>query len=210
MLCWFLPYINMNWPQAYTCPFPSEPPSHPHPTPLSGLRVLVWAPCIIPQIPTGCEFYMCSSLHWSHILLPPLCPQVCSICVSVAALQIDSSGPSFQIPLNQCLVTQSHLTLCNTMHCSPPGPLVHGDSPGQNTGVVCHALLQGVFPTEGLNPGLLHCRQILYQLSYQGSLIYVLIYCICLFLSHLLHSIIGSRFIHLIRTDPKAFLFMAE
>ena len=36
------------------------------------------------------------------------------------------------------------------------------DSPGKNTGVGCHFLLQGIFPTQGLNPGLLHCRQILY------------------------------------------------
>ena len=41
------------------------------------------------------------------------------------------------------------------------------NSPGRNTGVGCHALLQGIFLTQGLNPGLLHCRQILYQLSYQ-------------------------------------------
>ena len=44
------------------------------------------------------------------------------------------------------------------------------DSPGKNTGVGHHALLQGIFPTQGSNPGLLHCRQILYQLSHQGSL----------------------------------------
>ena len=52
------------------------------------------------------------------------------------------------------------------------------DSPGKNTGVGCHALLQGTFPTQGLNPGLPHCRQILYQLSYQGSLnqLYMSIY----------------------------------
>ena len=42
-------------------------------------------------------------------------------------------------------------------------------SPGQNTGVGSLSLLQGIFPTQGLNPGLPHCRQILYQLSYQGS-----------------------------------------
>ena len=46
---------------------------------------------------------------------------------------------------------------------------VHGDSPGKNTGVGCHTLLQGIFPIQGLNPGLPHCRQILYQLSYQRS-----------------------------------------
>ena len=33
----------------------------------------------------------------------------------------------------------------------------------------CHSLLQGVFPTQGLNPGLLYCRWILYQLSHKGS-----------------------------------------
>ena len=43
------------------------------------------------------------------------------------------------------------------------------NSPGQNTGVGSLSLLQGIFPTQGLNPGLLHCRQILYQLSHKGS-----------------------------------------
>ena len=43
------------------------------------------------------------------------------------------------------------------------------DSPDKNTGEGCYALLQGIFPTQGLNPGLLHYRQILYQLSHQGS-----------------------------------------
>ena len=41
--------------------------------------------------------------------------------------------------------------------------------PGKNTGVGCHFLLQGIFPTQELNLGLLHCRQILYCLSYKGS-----------------------------------------
>ena len=68
-----------------------------------------------------------------------------------------------------CLVTQSGLTLCDPMDCSPPGSSVYGDSPGKNTGVGCHFLLQGIVPTQESNPGLLHCRQILYQLSYQGS-----------------------------------------
>ena len=55
------------------------------------------------------------------------------------------------------------------MDCTPPGSSVHGDSPGKNTGVGCHAFLQGMFPTQGSNPGLLHCRWILYHLSQQGS-----------------------------------------
>ena len=45
------------------------------------------------------------------------------------------------------------------MDCSPPGSSVHVDSPGKNTGVGCHALLPGIFPTQGLNPGLLYCRR---------------------------------------------------
>ena len=61
-----------------------------------------------------------------------------------------------------CLVAQSCLTLCNPMERSPPGSSVHRDSPGKNTGVGCYVLLQGIFPTQGLNPGLLHCRWILY------------------------------------------------
>ena len=104
-------------------------------------------------------------------------------------------------------------TLCDPMDCSLPGSTVHGDSPSKNTGVGCHALLHGIFPTQGSNPGLeprspalqvnslpfetpgkpkntglgslfllqgilltqelnqglLHCRQILYQQSCQGS-----------------------------------------
>ena len=50
------------------------------------------------------------------------------------------------------LVTQSCSTLCDPMDCSLPGPSVHWDSPGSGMG--CHALLQGIFLTQGLNPGL--------------------------------------------------------
>ena len=53
----------------------------------------------------------------------------------------------------------------NPMDCSSPGSSVHGL--GKNTGVGCHALLQGIFLIQGSNPGLLHCRQILYHLSYR-------------------------------------------
>ena len=48
-------------------------------------------------------------------------------------------------------------------------------SPGKNTGVGYHTLLQGIFPTQGSNLGLLHCRQILYRLSHQG----VFLLCLC-------------------------------
>ena len=93
------------------------------------------------------------------------------------------------------LVTQSCLTLCDPMNCSLPGSSVHGFPQEKmtlewvvipfsrgwerkwekmmkewnDTGVGCHSLLQGIFPTQGLNLGFLHCRQILYHLSHQGS-----------------------------------------
>ena len=62
---------------------------------------------------------------------------------------------------------QLYLTLCH-----PPGSSVYGDSPGKNTGVGCHPLLQGIFPTQKSNPSflcLLHCTWILYPLSYLES-----------------------------------------
>ena len=61
------------------------------------------------------------------------------------------------------------VTLCGSRDYSPPGSSVHGDSPGKNTGVGCHALFQGIFPTQGSNPGLPHCRWILYHLSHKAS-----------------------------------------
>ena len=66
-------------------------------------------------------------------------------------------------------VAQSCPTLCDPMDCSLPRFSVHGIFPGTNTGVGCHFLLQRIFPTQRSNPGLLHYRQMLYCLSYQGS-----------------------------------------
>ena len=127
---------------------------------------------------------------------------------------------------SMCLVAQSCLTLCDPMDCSPAGSSVHGNSPGKNTGVGCHAILEWVampywsglpclppgdppnsgmksrspilqedslpsektgkpkstgagsqsllleiFPSQESNWDLLNSRCIIYQLSYQGSLI---------------------------------------
>ena len=60
-------------------------------------------------------------------------------------------------------VTQSCMTLWDPKDCSP------WNSPGQNTEVGSLSLLQEIFPTQGSNPGLPHCRWILYLLSHQGS-----------------------------------------
>ena len=51
----------------------------------------------------------------------------------------------------------------------PTGFLRPWDFPGKSTEVGCHFFLQGNFPTQGSNPGLLHCRQTLYRLSHKGS-----------------------------------------
>ena len=84
---------------------------------------------------------------------------------------------------------------------------------GQDLLLTCHFLLQGIFPTQGSNSGLLHCRQILYWLSYKGSpnSIYICVntlYCFSFWLTSL--CMIGSSFIHLIRTDSNAFFLIAE
>ena len=67
-----------------------------------------------------------------------------------------------------CLATQLCPTLCNPMDCRPPGFSVHGDFPGKNSGEDYHALLQGIFPIQGSNQGLPHCRQMLQHLSHKG------------------------------------------
>ena len=67
------------------------------------------------------------------------------------------------------LVAQLCMTLCDPVDCSPLGSSVHGDSPGQNTEAGSCSLLQGIFPTQGWDPSLPHCRQSLYHLSHQGS-----------------------------------------
>ena len=113
----------------------------------------------------------------------------CFLCLlywQAGSLPLAPSGKPWISYAVLCLVAQSCLTLCDPMDCSPPGSSVHRDSPGKNTGVGCQALLQGISSTQGSNPGLLHCRQILYQLSYQVSLesrVLVLKYYILLLLS---------------------------
>ena len=62
---------------------------------------------------------------------------------------------------------ESHSVVSNSLW--PHGLYSPWNSPGQNTGVGNLSLLQGIFLTQGSNPGLSHCRQILYQLSHKGS-----------------------------------------
>ena len=108
--------------------------------------------------PTSHEARPC--LH-RPLIVSPLLPAISF------AHALDHSA-SYPMPC-LCLVSQSCLTLCNPMDFSQPGSSVCGDSLSKNTGVGCHALLQGIFPTQGSSPGLLHCRWILDHLSHQNS-----------------------------------------
>ena len=79
-------------------------------------------------------------------------------------------GKPICIHESESKVAQSCPTLCDPMDWLYPTRLLHPwDFPGKNTGVGFHFLLQAIFPTQGLNPGLPHCRQTLYRLSHQGS-----------------------------------------
>ena len=71
-------------------------------------------------------------------------------------------------------VSQSCPTLCDPKDCSLLGSSTPWDFPGKNAGADCHFLLQGIFSTQESNLGLPHCRQTLYHLSHQGSLVAIL------------------------------------
>ena len=97
-------------------------------------------------------------------------------CIATICLLSNPSSnilPSPILTSTLCLATLCP-SLYDPMDCSLQNSLLM-DYPGQNTGVGCHFLLQGIFPTQESNPGLLHCRQILYQLSYEGSPKYVVV-----------------------------------
>ena len=75
------------------------------------------------------------------------------------------------ISLNKCGCAKFTSVVSDSLRphgLQPTRLLCPWDSPGKNTRVGCHALLQGVFPNQELNPGLLHCRKVLYPLSQVG------------------------------------------
>ena len=76
----------------------------------------------------------------------------------------------FPLPLSSSS-SVSHSVVSDSLRphgLSPTRLLCPWDSPGKNTGMGCHSLLQGIFLTQRSNPDLPHCRQILYHLSHQG------------------------------------------
>ena len=117
--------------------FPSTVPGS-HPRPLHP-------PCRLPPLEVLSGYRGLGQHHWL-------------LCGGIKGWDFYCTAFPIKTDSVLCLVTQSCPTLCAHMHCSPPGTSVHGDSPGKSTGVGCHALLQGIFPTQGSNPGFLHCR----------------------------------------------------
>ena len=84
------------------------------------------------------------------------------------------SGSKLGIIILLLLLSQLCLTLCDPVDCSPPGSSAHEDSPGKNTGVGCHFLLQGIFLTQG-SPPELQADSLL--LNHWGSPILILCSC---------------------------------
>ena len=105
--------------------------------------------------------------------------QQSAICILTSPLEESETGQPLRKAeknyprVNPGSVSASHslscVWLCNPMRALPTRLLCPWDSPGKNTREGCHSLLQGIFPTKGLDPGLSHFGQILYRLSHQGS-----------------------------------------
>ena len=109
--------------------------------------------------------------YWSGSLCPPPPEdlpnpgtELLSLTSAALAGRFFTTSIPWEAPKLKVLVAQSCPTLCNLMVCP-------WNSPSKDTGVGCHSLLQGIFPTQVLNLSLLHCRWITYRLSYQGSLL---------------------------------------
>ena len=80
--------------------------------------------------------------------------------------------PTLSMPYTyQDVCAQLGLTLCDHMNCSLPGSSCPWDSPGKNTGMGCHFLLQEIFPNQGMNSPLLHYRWILYHWNIREALL---------------------------------------
>ena len=85
-----------------------------------------------------------------------------------------SSQTSPSVCVCVCVCEVSHSVVSDSLGShglQPTRLLCPWNSPGKNTGVGSHALLQGILPTQGSNLDLLHCRQVLYRLSHRGSLL---------------------------------------
>ena len=146
----------------------------------------------------GKFFYYLKNFNWNIIDL-----QCCCVSFSYMAKWFSYIYMSVYIDIYMCSVAQLCATLCNSKDRSLPGTSVHSDSPGKNTVVGCHALLKGIFPTQGSNPGLPHCGWFLYYLSHEGNPD------ICIDLSFFSDSLVISRYwMYFLVLYCRSFLFV--
>ena len=99
-------------------------------------------------------YYVISLSCIQYVINSMLSCSVAQLCLTLCN-PVNGSTLGFPVLLylqSMYLVTQLYLTLWNPMDYSPPGSSVYGDSPGKNTGVGCHALLQGNLPHPGIKP----------------------------------------------------------
>ena len=108
------------------------------------------------------------SLDFCSYSFPSFCPAEVLFPLFMILTYFEVQFIDFQTVLCCALKVKNENESCSVVSDSlrPHGLY---NSPGQNTGVGSLSLLQGIFPTQRSNPGLPHCRQILYQLSHQGS-----------------------------------------
>ena len=155
-----MPYLiggalpNFQWKSIQLCPTLCDPVDHSPPgSSVHGIlqaRILEWV-----AMPSSVESsqprgQMSMSPDWQATSLPLVPPE----------------KPIFIMRVVNKSESRSVMSNSLQPHATPYSPW---NSPGQNTGEGSLSLLQGIFPTQRLNPGLLHCRQVLYQLNHKGS-----------------------------------------
>ena len=113
---------------------------------------------------TLCDSTITNSSHF-----PPKIP-LCNTEDETAPFLLAHKMISFLLSCLKVLVTQSCRTLCDPMDSKPTRLLSPRNSPDKKTGVSCHSLLQGIFPTQGSNLSFPHCGQ---SLSHLGHHVYL-------------------------------------
>ena len=136
--------------------------------------------CILVPILLSQGVHSCSSTLKLQSSIPVLL--ILLLCLILfSQLLLPSDNNTFKTVLKvKVLVVQLCLMLCNPHGLQPIRFLCPWNSPGKNTGVGSHSLLQDIFLTQGSDPGLLHCRQILYHWSHQRSSTVYFLYCLSL------------------------------
>ena len=127
------------------------------------------------------KYQKCQSWSWLLPVYRQLCyEQLDSFLHELNWREIDKIIAAGNIIISYVseLKSLSRVRLFATLGLWPPRLLCPWDSPGRDAGMGCHALLQGIVPTQGSNPGVPHCRRFLYQLSCQGGSSHMILYII--------------------------------